>query len=133
VNAPVQYGPRLKATSLVLNVDYRIPLQKLSDLWQQWVGQAVNTATLLSAQAQIHQQLQPIETHIKEQIIAASVSHHDETGLRPGRPLGLLAGNIPRFGSLPVVNQRGLPYRAAEESDLCDDSGPSLFSCLRLG
>lgn len=82
VNAPVQYGPRLKASSVVLNVDYRIPLQKLSDLWQQWVGQAVNTATLLRAQAQIHQQLEPIETHIKEQIIAAPVSHHDETGLR---------------------------------------------------
>jgi transposase len=82
VKAPVQYGPRLKATSLVLNADYRIPLQKLSDLWQQWVGQRVNTATLLAAQAQLHGQLEPIETHIKEQIIAAPVSHHDETGVR---------------------------------------------------
>jgi transposase len=78
----VQYGPRLKATSLVLNTDYRIPLQKLSDLWQQWVGQRVNTATLLRAQAQIHGQLEPIEAHIKAQIVAARVSHHDETGLR---------------------------------------------------
>ena len=46
---------------------------------------------------------------------------------RPGRPLGLWAGNIPRFGSLPVVNQSGLPYRVAEDSDLCSDSGPTLF------
>lgn len=48
--------------------------------------------------------------------------------LLPGRPLGLCAGNIPRIGLLPVVNQRGLPYRAAEDSDLCIDLGPSLFS-----
>lgn len=87
VNAPVQYGPWLIATSLVLNADYRIPLQKLSDLWQQWVGQRVNTATLLRAQAQIHGQLEPIEAHIKEQIIAAPVSHHDETGVRAGGKL----------------------------------------------
>lgn len=87
VKAPVQYGTRLKATSLVLNTDYRIPLQKLSDLWQHWVGQRVNTATLLSAQVQIHEQLEPIEAHIKEQIVAAPVSHHDETGLRVGGKL----------------------------------------------
>ncbi|WP_245776880.1 IS110 family transposase, partial [Spirosoma endophyticum] len=35
--------------------------------------------------------------------------------LKPGRPLGLWAGKKPRFGLLPIVNQRGLPYRAAEE------------------
>lgn len=82
VSGPVQYGPRLKATSLVLNADYRIPLHKLSDLWQQWVGRAVNTATLLSAQSQVHELLDPIETHIKAQLVVAPVSHHDETGVR---------------------------------------------------
>ncbi|SFF07328.1 hypothetical protein SAMN05216167_12721 [Spirosoma endophyticum] len=51
----------------------------------------------------------------------------------PGHPLGLWAGKKPRFGLLPIVNQRGLPYRAAEELDLCSDLGPSLFSPLWLG
>ena len=87
VAAPVQYGPRLKATSLVLNTDYRIPLHKLGTLWQQWVGQRVNTATLLTAQGQAHKQLLPVESHIKDQVVAAGVSHHDETGLRVGGKL----------------------------------------------
>ena len=46
------------------------------------------------------------------------LSSHDLTNTRyrsnqvePGRPLGLGAGNIPRFGSLPVVNQIGPPKR----------------------
>lgn len=45
----------------------------------------------------------------------------------PGSPLGLRAGKIPRFGLLPVVNQSGVHYRAAEELDLCTDSVPTLF------
>jgi transposase len=70
-----------------LNTDYRIPLHKLSELWQQWVGHRVNTATLLTAQAQAHQHLLPIEAHIKAQVVADAVSHHDETGLRVGGKL----------------------------------------------
>jgi hypothetical protein len=34
VNARVQDGPRHKATTLALNTDYRILLQKLNDLWR---------------------------------------------------------------------------------------------------
>jgi len=40
---------------------------------------------------------------------------HEPIRHRPGRPLGLWAGNIPRFGSLPAVNQSGVHYRVAKE------------------
>ncbi|SFE33656.1 hypothetical protein SAMN05216167_112183 [Spirosoma endophyticum] len=35
-------------------------------------------------------------------------------GIDRGRPLGLRLGKIPRFGSLLISEQGGLPYGAAE-------------------
>lgn len=82
VTAPVQYGPRIQAQSLLLNVDYRIPLAKVSQLWGDLTGYAYNPATLASAQAVAFERLAPIEQHIKEQLIQAPVCHFDETGIR---------------------------------------------------
>lgn len=130
VPAPVQYGPRLLATSLVLNTDYRIPLHKLSALWQQWVGQRVNTATLLSAQGQAHEQLAPVEVHIKEQVVAASVSHHDETGLRVAGVLrwGLVASTA-LFTYLFIHAKRGKEALRSAQSVFERCTGWTVHDC----
>ncbi|MBC3789404.1 hypothetical protein FHK02_5995, partial [Spirosoma sp. LMG 31448] len=65
----------------------------------------------------------PLLKHFLESALEGEMdSHLNQTRQieqnRPVRPLGLWAGNIPGFCLLPVVNQRGLPYRSAEEEDL---------------
>lgn len=61
VVAPVQYGAHIHAQSIVLNVDYRLPFSKISQLWADLTGYAYNPATLISAQTKLYEQLAPIE------------------------------------------------------------------------
>lgn len=82
VAAPVQYGPRLKAQSVLLNVDYRIPFAKIRQFWADLTGYAYNPATLVGVQTTLDAQLVPIEEQIKERLKAARVCHFDETGVR---------------------------------------------------
>jgi transposase len=62
VVAPVQYGSRIHAQSIMLNVDYRLAFSKISQLWADLTGYAYNPATLTSAQSKLYEQLAPIET-----------------------------------------------------------------------
>ena len=87
VTAPVQYGPRLHAQSVLLKIDYKLPFAKIRQLGADVVvvrhsGYAYNGATLTTVQARLSEQLVPIETHLKAQIQQAPVAHFDETGLR---------------------------------------------------
>lgn len=41
VAAPVQYGPRIRAHSVLLNVDYRVPFLKVSQWWAELTGFSV--------------------------------------------------------------------------------------------
>jgi transposase len=87
VDAPVQYGPRIQAQSVLLNVDYRVPFAKIRQFWADLTGYAYNPATLVSVQTTLDEQLVPVEEQIKEQLKAAAVCHFDETGVRVGGKL----------------------------------------------
>lgn len=87
VTAPVQYGPRIQAQSVLLNVNYRIPFAKVSQFWADLTGYAYNPATLVSVQTTLNEQLVPIEQQIKAQLTQAAVCHFDETGVRVGGKL----------------------------------------------
>lgn len=87
VDAPVQYGPRMQAQSVLLNVDYRVPFAKIRQFWADLTGYGYNPATLVRVQTTLHKQLVPIEEQIKEQLKAAGVCHFDETGVRVGGKL----------------------------------------------
>lgn len=82
VDAPVQYGPRIQAQSVLLNVDYRIPFAKVQQFWADLTGYAYNPATLVNVQTTLDEQLMPIEEQIKERLKEAAVCHFDETGVR---------------------------------------------------
>lgn len=87
VDAPVQYGPRIQAQSVLLNVNYRTPFAKIRQFWADLTGYTYNPATLISTQIALDEQLMPIEEQIKEQLKAAVVCHFDETGVRVGGKL----------------------------------------------
>lgn len=87
VDAPVQYGSRIQAQSVLLNVDYRIPFAKVRQFWADLTGYDYNPATLVNVQTALDEQLVPIEAQIKEQLKAAPVCHFDETGVRVGGKL----------------------------------------------
>lgn len=82
VAAPVQYGPRIHAHSILLNVDYRVSFLKVSQWWAELTGYAYNPATLTTTQAVAFERMQPIEERIKTHLTQAQVCHFDETGVR---------------------------------------------------
>ena len=83
MTAHVQYGPRLRATAVYLNVQQLIPedrsVEAMADLFATarlcaasvvaWIGKA--------AEAQA-----PVLAHIAVSVVAAKVRHLDETGFR---------------------------------------------------
>ena len=117
VVAPVQYGPRIHAQSILLNVDYRMPFAKVSQLWIDLTGYAYNPATLTTAQTALFERLTPIQEQIKAQLIKAPVCHFDETGVRVGGKLHWLhVACTAEYTHLFVHPRRGKEALCSEQS-----------------
>ncbi len=65
IQAPVQYGNRILALSSLLNTDYRLPFGKISQLFSDLYGYALNGSTIVSANASLYASLSPVEAEIK--------------------------------------------------------------------
>jgi|JI6StandDraft_1071083.scaffolds.fasta_scaffold131764_1 transposase len=130
VVAPVQYGARIHAQSIVLNVDYRLPFAKISQLWADLTGYAYNPATLISAQTKLYEQLNPIETQIKEQLKAGPVCHFDETGLRVDGGLKWLhLASNEQYTYFFVHDKRGQEALLSQESIFPDCVNWTIHDC----
>ena len=117
ITAPVQYGSRIQAQSVLLNVDYRIPFAKVRQFWADLTGYAYNPATLISTQIALSEQLAPIEAQIKEQLKAAHVCHVDETGVRvEGKLHWLHVASNESYTHLFVHPKRGKDALLCEQS-----------------
>lgn len=82
VCGPVQYGHRIKALSVILNTEYRLPYGKISQLWEDLFGCRLNESTLVSATQTCYEALEPVEAQIKAALLESEVVHFDETGMR---------------------------------------------------
>lgn len=130
VDAPVQYGPRIQAQSVLLNVDYRIPFAKVRQFWTDLTGYGYNPATLISTQIALDEQLMPIETWIKEQLKAAVVCHFDETGVRVGGKLEWLhVASDAHYTHLFVHPKRGQDALLSPQSIFSDCLNWTVHDC----
>jgi transposase len=75
VNSLVQYGTKITALSILLSTDYKMPFDKIEQLFSDIYACSFNQSTAVTA-------LEPIETAIKITILATDVVHFDETGMR---------------------------------------------------
>lgn len=82
VRARVQYGPGVKALTVLLNTAYKVPYAKVKRFFADVFGYELNEGTQLTAQQQCHQLLAQTERVLKEKLLASPVVHFDETGLR---------------------------------------------------
>lgn len=81
VEAPVQYGPRLKALSIYLHDYQLLPYGRIRELLEDLFNQPVSKATLVEAECQVYQALESVEEGIASQLLSSPVVHFDETGL----------------------------------------------------
>ncbi len=82
VNAPVQYGNKVKAYAVLLNSHYKIPFKKVQLLFNDLFGYSINESTVYSAGRRCYEKLKKTEEIIKSKIAESNVVHADETGLR---------------------------------------------------
>lgn len=82
VTQPVQYGSRIKALSVLLNVDYKIPFEKIEQLFGDLYNSSFNESTSISANSACFDALETTEEEIKSAILNSPVAHFDETGMR---------------------------------------------------
>ena len=90
VRSAVQYGNKIKALSVMLNSDYRLPLEKVAGLFADLYNCSFNQSTVMAANRECDEQLEPIEKRIKAELLASEVAHFDETGMRVAGKLNWL-------------------------------------------
>ena len=81
VQAPVQYGARMKALVLYLNTYQLVPYDRLSQVIFDMTGQAISTGTLAEMVRQGSDRLLAPCEEIKQGVAASAVVHADETGM----------------------------------------------------
>lgn len=130
VGQPVQYGSRIKALSVLLNNDYKLPLEKIQQLMGDLWGCSFNESTAVTANASMYQALEPIEEQIKTAILASEVAHFDETGMRVEKKLHWFhVASTSWFTYLFVHKKRGKEALNSEDSLLKDFQNRAVHDC----
>src|SRR5450631_3317166 len=82
VQAPAQYGPHVQAMAVYLSQFQLLPLGRTCEALQDLYHCQVSQATVVSWIAKAATQLEPTIEHLKTALIASSLQHADETGIR---------------------------------------------------
>ncbi|WP_052948018.1 IS66 family transposase [Aneurinibacillus tyrosinisolvens] len=79
---PIQYGESWSAWCAYLNTYQHLPLERISQLFEDLTGHRPSEATLLSHLEKLSIQLEPIENTSRQNLVGSKVVHADETGMR---------------------------------------------------
>lgn len=130
VNAPVQYGNKVKAFVVLLNVHYKIPYKKIQLLFIDLFGYPINESTISSAGEKCYEKLEESEKLIRSIIICNNVVHADETGLRTAGKLHWLHTATTLLHTYLFVHEkRGAGAIQGNKSILMDYIGWLVHDC----
>ena len=132
VRAHVQYGTGVQALVVLLNVAFKLPLNKIQSLFSDLYGYAINDSTIIKATQKCHEQLATSEQIIKKKLLGSLVVHFDETGMRiAGKLQWLHTACSKAFTYLFVHPKRGKDALEDEESILPDFTNWAVHDCWR--
>jgi len=130
VNAPAQYGNKVKAFAVLLNVHYKLPFKKIQLLFSDLFGYPINESTISLAGEKCYEKLEESERIIRSKIVAENVVHADETGLRTAGKLHWLHTATTRlYTYLFVHEKRGSGAIQSNKSVLQDYIGWLVHDC----
>ena len=81
VPASVQYGPRLRAIAVYLQVQQLLPQARTAEICAEVLGVPLAQASLVSWQLSAASRLEAVEGQIKAALVHSPVIHQDESGL----------------------------------------------------
>lgn len=82
ITQPVQYGPRLKAVMVYLQVHQLLSFERLTEALRELFGVEPSEGTLASAQTLAYLRLAPVAQAIHTALRQVAVANVDETGIR---------------------------------------------------
>ena len=130
VNSPVQYGTRIKSLSILLNVECRMPLEKVEQLLSDLYDCTYNESTVLNSNEACYKALEPVETQIKAAITRSDTAHFDETGMRvEGKLHWFHTASTVWFTYLFVHAKRGKEALRSAVSVLKDFQNRAIHDC----
>ena len=134
VNAPVQYGHQAKAFASLLNQQYLLPFEKVSDLFDDLFddlfSQPINVSTIMSSNKALYDALEVPEQEIKQAIETSKVAHFDETGVHINGHLHWLhVACTDKLTYYFVHAKRGTPALIDTPSVLCNFKGRAIHDC----
>ena len=68
---PVQYGNKVKAFAVMLNNEYKLPIEKVQGVFSDMFGYSINEGTIISANRICYQNLEQTQEAIQKAIIAS--------------------------------------------------------------
>ena len=132
VNSSVQYGSKIKALSVLLSVDYKMPFDKIEQLFTDIYDCSFNESTAITANNTCFDALAPVEEAIKAEILASKVVHFDETGMRvEGKLHWFHTACTVLFTYLFVHPKRGKEALLSAESLLKDFKNWAIHDCWK--
>ena len=130
INAPVQYGNRVKAFLSLLNNDCKLSVGKTQDLFYDLFGRSINESTIQSAIKICYNKLESTEESIKNKIRETPTAHFDETGIRCVGKLHWLHVASSEFHTYLFAHQkRGKEAVESSQSILTNFSGWAIHDC----
>lgn len=82
VNAPVQYGPRLRGILVYMQNQQLIPADRIKQMMSDLYGAPVSVATILNASKRLYDNLEHFEESLVSSLVSSSIVHSDESGVR---------------------------------------------------
>ncbi len=132
VTQSVQYGVKIKALSVLLNTDYKIPFDKIAQLFGDLYHCSFNESTAISANKACFTALAQAEQQIQSAVLDSTVAHFDETGMRvQGKLHWFHTACTVLFTYLFVHTHRGHKALYAEESLLPQFKNWAVHDCWK--
>ncbi|KOR31356.1 hypothetical protein TI04_01265 [Achromatium sp. WMS2] len=132
VTVPVQYGPSVKAFVSKLSIDHKMPIEQISQLFEDMYGYDLNSSTILEILNLGYELAAPIERQIVENMLKKSVINFDETGIRVGGKIHWLhTASTEEQTHLFVHKKRGAEALESMASVLKDFKGKAVHDCWK--
>lgn len=123
VTSSVQYGINVKAMVVLLNVFFKLPLNKIQTLFGDLYGYAINPSTIVKASRQCYQKLASSEKVIKKGLLSSIVVHFDETGMRVAGKLHWLHVSASKLYTYLFVHEKRGKKALLDTPSLLPDFG----------
>ena len=130
--APIQYGSRIKALITLLNIDYKLPLNKISRLCKDLFSIPLNEATIINTTRQASSYLVSFEDKLRIALRKMPLLHADETGTVAGGHLQWTHVNsTSKLTLLHIEEKRGIEGIMSERSALLNYKGKIVHDFMK--